>query len=88
MRQAGQGVGGRGTGRGGGKAVYAAIMEHTVINVSMYVYLMMPVVARSEPLAEYQAQRVRRGFPLLQLPACLRAAPSGCQAQALSLLRC
>jgi hypothetical protein len=75
---AGQGGGGRG--RGGGKAVYAAIMEHNVMNVCMYVYvyLVMPVVARSEPLAEYHAEWVRRGF---QLPACL-------QAQALSFLRC
>jgi hypothetical protein len=36
------------------------------MNVSMYVYLIMLVVARSEPFAEYQAERVRRGF---QLPA-------------------
>jgi hypothetical protein len=88
QRPSGQGgpEGGGDRGRGGGKAVYAAIMEHTVMNVSMYVYLMMSVVTRSEPLAEYdQAERVRSGFlPASSFqPACKRL-----QAQALSFSRC
>jgi hypothetical protein len=77
-------------GRGGGKAqscVCAAIMEHTVMNGSMCFVCTpavrsipdeMSVVARSEPLAEYQAERVWRGFQ----PARKRL-----QAQALSFLR-